>query len=216
MHRVKSLPAHLADRYRRWTETTFAENRQWFQRLAQEGQSPDAMVVACCDSRVTVEALFGPGPGEIFVHRNIANLVPRHLPDGGHHGTAAAIEYAVTVLQVSHLIVMGHSGCGGVKGCADMCAGHAPELLRTESYVGRWLDELRPAFDRTDGITDAQARQTAMEKEAVHVSLENLMGYPFVAEAVDCGQLRLYGLWVEIGGGTIESYDGHLKRFEPV
>ncbi|MEM9320557.1 MAG: carbonic anhydrase [Pseudomonadota bacterium] len=214
MHRVKALPPYLAERYRTWTETSFAENRAHFRKLADEGQNPGAMVIACCDSRVSVEPVFGPGPGETFIHRNIANLVPRH--GSGDHGTGAAIEYAVNALKVSHLIVMGHSGCGGVKGCCDMCEGRAPELDKPGGHIGRWLDELRPAHALVADIGDPDAKLTAMEKEGVHVSLENLMGYPFVAEAVDQGRLRLHGLWVEIGAGAFESYDGHLKRFSPV
>lgn len=216
MHRVKSLPPELAARYRAWKETSFTENRESFERLAADGQRPGAMVVACCDSRVTVELLFGPNPGEIFVHRNIANVVPRHTPDGGHHGTAAAIEYAVTVLEVGHLIVMGHSQCGGVKGCMDMCDGHAPQLTSRDSYVGRWLEELRPAHTRVAAIKDMDQRVSAMEKESVHLSLENLMGYPFVRKAVDDGKLRLHGLWVDIANGMIESYDGDMNAFSPM
>ncbi|MBF9029432.1 carbonic anhydrase [Rhodobacterales bacterium HKCCE3408] len=216
MHRIKELPPYLADRYRSWSTSTFAENRDWFRRLADEGQKPQAMVIACCDSRVTVESIFGRGPGEIFVHRNIANLVPTHTPDGGHHGTAAAVEFAVEVLKVAHLLVLGHSGCGGVRGCMEMCEGKAPHLDRRDSYVGRWLDELRPAHDAVREVEDPDLRAEAMEKEGVRVSLEHLMGFPFVKSAVESGQLRLHGLWVGIGDGKMESYDGELRRFSPV
>ena len=216
MHRVKSLPPYLAERYQTWSQTDFAENRERFQKLAADGQKPRAMVIACSDSRVTVELLFGPKPGEVFVHRNIANVVPRHLPDGGHHGTAAAVEYAVTVLKVEHLIVMGHSQCGGVRGCMDMCEGHAPQLLEQSSYVGRWLEELRPAHSHVTEIEDPDTRAAALEKEGVRLSIENLMGYPFVAEAVDAGRLRLHGLWVDIAEGRIESYDGIDNAFSAV
>ncbi len=216
MHRVKTLPPYLAERYQKWTETTFAGYRERFARLASEGQHPGAMVVACCDSRVSVEPIFGPGPGETFIHRNIANLVPRHNPDGDRPGTAAAIEYAVKALEVSHLIVMGHSGCGGIAGSCDMFEGKAPELTAPESYIGRWLEDLRPAHARVAEIEDRDLRLTALEKEGVHLSLENLMGYPFVANAVDAGRLRLHGLWVEIGNGRIESYDGHSNAFSPM
>lgn len=216
MHRIKSLPPYLADRYQSWTETTFTTYSQRFAQLASEGQTPGAMVVACCDSRLSVESLFGPGPGETFIHRNIANLVPRHSPDRDKPSTAAAIEYAIKVLKVSHLIVMGHSGCGGIAGCNDMCEGHAPELEAKDSYIGRWLEDLRPAHARVKDIAERATRLTAMEKEGVHVSLENLMGYPFVRDAVDAGRLRLHGLWVDIGTGKIESYDGDLNTFQPM
>lgn len=216
MHRVKPLPPQLADRYRNWTETSFAENRDHFRRLASEGQSPDTMVIACCDSRVQVSEAFGPGPGETFIHRNIANLVPRHSAGRDKPGTAAALEYAVKHLKVSHIVVMGHSGCGGVEACCDLCEGHAPDLEKPDSFIGAWLEELRPAYAPVADIPDRGHKLTAMEKEGVHISLENLMTYPFVAEAVDANKLRLHGIWVEIADGTVESYDGQMKRFSPM
>lgn len=216
MHRISSLPAYMLDRYKGWKSTTYEDHSDWLLKLAREGQSPDAMVIACCDSRVNVTEVFGRKPGELFVHRNIANVVPSFADDGGHHGTAAAIEYAVTVLRVSHIVVMGHSQCGGVQGCIAMCKDTAPELSRRESFVGRWLDELRPAYRAVADIAEPDMQQIAMEKECVQLSLKNLMDYPFVREAVDKGMLSLHGLWVEIGAGNMESYDGVLKRFDPV
>ena len=110
---VKPLPNYLIQRYHGWKATTFEDNHAWYRRLASEGQRPRAMVISCCDSRVHVTAIFGAEQGEFFIHRNIANLVPAYLPDGEPHGTSAAVEYAVTALKVSHIIVLGHSSCGG-------------------------------------------------------------------------------------------------------
>ncbi|MBF9032992.1 carbonic anhydrase [Rhodobacterales bacterium HKCCE2091] len=213
---VSSLPPHFRKQYHHWLHGLYANSRDYFRKLADEGQTPSAMVVACCDSRVTVESLLGPGPGEIFVHRNIANLVPTYLPDGGHHGTGAAIEFGVGALKVKHLIVMGHSRCGGVQGCREMCEGRAPHLEGDSSLVGRWLDEMRPAFQAIDGVEGEDARQRAMEFEGVKVSLRNLLGYPVVAEAVKSGQLSLHGLWIEIGDGDMEAYDGATDTFSPL
>lgn len=213
MHRVKSLPAHLLERYKHWKTHSFPENRAWFQKLAVEGQRPDAMVIACCDSRVAVGSVFGKRTGELFVHRNIANLVPPYTPDGEHHGTAAAVEFAVKHLKVQHILVMGHSNCGGVRGCLEMCDGTAPDLDKTESFIGRWLDVLRPGYAVVADIADADSRQTALEKEGIQVSLRNLMGYPFVAEAVDAGTLTLHGLWTDIAEMDLEIYDGEVRHF---
>jgi carbonic anhydrase len=213
MHRVKSLPDYLLDRYEHWKQASFPEQQDWFRKLAEEGQNPRAMVIACCDSRVAIDSVFGERTGELFVHRNIANLVPPYTPDGQHHGTGAAVEYAVTALKVAHILVMGHSNCGGVRGCLDMCAGRAPDLERPESLVGRWLDVLRPGHSRIADLTKEEDRQTALEKEAIHLSLENLMGYPFVAEAVDGGRLTLHGLWTDIAEMDLETYDGTVRHF---
>ena len=215
MHRVKSLPDYLLDRYKDWKSHDFPTNRDLFRKLAIEGQNPRAMVIACCDSRVAIEAVFGQQVGEVFVHRNIANMVPPYTPDGQHHGTAAAVEFAVKYLHVSHIIVMGHSNCGGVRGCLAMCSGEAPEFELKESFIGRWLDVLRPGVARISDISDPVDRQTALEKEGIQVSLENLMGYPFVAEAVETGQVTLHGLWTDLAEMDLETFDGAIRHFVP-
>ncbi len=203
---IKPLPTYLLQRYHGWKATTFNENEPWYRRLASEGQRPRAMVISCCDSRVHVTSIFGAEQGEFFIHRNIANLVPPYLPDGDHHGTSAAVEYAVTSLNVAHIIVLGHSNCGGVAGCYDMCSGQAPELNEKTSFVGRWMDILKPGYERVKGLDDEAARRAALEKEAVLISLENLNGFPFVADAVKSGDLSLHGLFTDIGAGSLEHY----------
>jgi carbonic anhydrase len=171
------------------------------------------MVISCCDSRVHVTSIFGADQGEFFIHRNIANLVPPYTPDGDHHGTSATVEYAVTALKVAHLIVMGHSSCGGVRGCHDMCSGHAPELEEKTSFVGRWMDILRPGYERVGSISDETQRVAALERQAVRISLENLMTFPFVVEAVKEERLTLHGLWHDIGAGGLEYLDGASDEF---
>lgn len=209
---VKPLPEYLIRRYHGWKATTFVENKGWYKRLAEDGQHPRAMVVSCCDSRVHVTSIFGADQGEFFIHRNIANLVPPYAPDTDHHGTSAAVEYAVRTLRVSHLIVMGHSGCGGVQGCYDMCSGDAPELEKTSSFIGRWMDILRPGFDAL-APGDRADRLTALEKASVLISIENLMGFPFVREAVEADELTIHGVWNDIGDGSLESFDTETNRF---
>jgi carbonic anhydrase len=209
------LPDYLVNRYHGWKATRYAENRSWYQKLASEGQHPRAMVISCCDSRVHVTSIFGADPGEFFLHRNIANLVPPYAPDGNQHGTSAAIEYAVTALKVPHLVVIGHSSCGGVKGCYDMCEGHAPALEETTSFVGRWMDLLRPGYARLPEGTDEE-RVAALEKQGVLISLENLLTFPYVKEAVEEGRLSLHGLWTDIGAGGLECYDPERGGFVPL
>ena len=216
MYRVRPLPNYLVQRYRGWKATGYADNKSFYKRLATDGQHPRAMVIACCDSRVNVIPMFGADQGELFIHRNIANLVPPFQPDGDHHGTSAAVEYAVRVLKVSNLMVMGHSGCGGVKGCIDMCKGHAPDLEQKDSFVGRWMDILRPRFEQVADIKDAEEQQRAMEKKAIVTSLENLMTFPWIEEAVSAGTLTLHGLWNDIGEGALEHYDPQDDSFHPV
>ncbi|AUH33219.1 carbonic anhydrase [Paracoccus tegillarcae] len=204
---ARPLPKYLVQRYHGWRATTFTENRAWYHRLAEEGQRPRAMMISCCDSRVHVSGIFGADSGEFFIHRNIANLVPPFQPDGQQHGTSAALEFAVTSLKVAHLIIMGHTKCGGVAGCHAMCAGHAPELDEKTSFVGRWMDILRPGYDRVKDLPEDQ-QVSALEREAVLVSLENLMTFPFVRAAVESGELSLHGMVHNISDGTLVQVDG--------
>jgi len=210
---AKPLPTYLTKRYHGWKATTYHENQNWYRRLASEGQRPRAMVISCCDSRVHVTSIFGAEQGEFFIHRNIANLVPPYEPDGDHHGTSATIEYAVTVLKVSHVIVLGHSQCGGVQGCIDMCKGRAPELEAKESFVGRWMDILKPKFDQVANIEDEAEQVNQLEKYAVITLLENLMSFPFVEAAVADETLSLHGLWTDIGEGGLLCYDNKADKF---
>lgn len=206
MQLAKPLPNFLVQRFHGWKATTFSENKAWYRRLADEGQRPRAMIISCCDSRVHVTAIFGADQGEFFIHRNIANLVPPYEPDGAQHGTSAAVEYAVTALKVAHIVIVGHSNCGGVRGCHDMCSGHAPQLEEKSSFVGRWMDLLRPGYEKVKDIEDETTRVRALEKQAVLVSLDNLMTFPFVESAVKSGELSLHGLWNDIGDGGLEQY----------
>ncbi len=218
MDQAKPLPSYLVKRYQGWKATSYADDKVWYKRLAEDGQNPRAMIISCCDSRVHVTSIFGADQGEFFIHRNIANLVPPNAPDGDHHGTSAAIEFAVTGLKVAHLIVIGHSNCGGVNACYDMCAGNAPELEEKTSFIGRWMDILRPGVNmvRDMGLDDEKEERRQLEKAAVVVSLENLMSFPFVQEAVASEKMTLHGLWHDIGKGELLVYDPERRLFVPV
>lgn len=216
MHRAKPLPQDLVDRYHAWTETTLALNAAKYKKLAEDGQSPMALLISCCDSRVNGLSIFGATHGELFVHRNIANLVPPYSPGDGQRATSAVIEYSVNVLKTPHIIVLGHSQCGGIAGCLDMCEGRAPALEAPESFVGRWVDMLRVGHTRVSHIEDLAERRRALEHEAVRVSLTNLLTFPYVAEKVNSGELELHGLWTDIATGELLAFDGETKAFAPV
>lgn len=210
------LPKYLTDRYRGWKEGRFESNRAWYSRLASVGQHPRAMVIQCCDSRVNAMEMFGAEPGDLFIVRNVANLIPPHDPDHNHHGTSAAVEYSVNNLKVAHIIVVGHSNCGGVHACHDMCSGNAPELQEATSFIGRWMDILRPGYLKViDQVEGEEAQKAALEQEAVLTSLRNLGTFPFVSEAVANGELTLHGTWLDIGTGELHHLDDEGK-FAPV
>src|SRR3712207_2644119 len=178
----------LIEGYRRFRAETWARERDRFEALAERGQSPRAMVIACSDSRVDPQMVFSAAPGELFVVRNVANLVPPYQPDAAYHGTSAALEFGVRVLGVEHVIVLGHALCGGVRALLE---GMPPG---TEDFVAPWMGIAREArarvFLRCDPASDDEARQEAGEQEMVRLSLENLMTFPWIREAVEAGDRK--------------------------
>jgi len=214
MKNVTPLPDYLVSRYRDWKTGLFLEKQEKHARLASEGQSPKVMVISCCDSRVHVTSIFGAETGEFFIHRNVANLVPPFTEDDAHHGTSAAIEFAVTALKVEHIIVLGHSQCGGVRHCHDSCHGDLPP--HRAGFVDRWMDILRPGYERVKHIEDDAERITALEHTSVVVAIENLQEFPFIQDAMASGQLSLHGLWHSIGDGVLMAYNTTTGNFEPL
>lgn len=210
------FPGYLLDRFRNWKRVRFEDSRAWYARLMEEGQRPRAMVISCCDSRVDTVQMFGAEPGDLFVVRNVANLVPPHSPDHGHHGTSAAVEFAVTGLKVAHIVVVGHSACGGVKACRDMMAAGATEPKSGDSYVAHWMSILKPGYERVfSPKRPADDMLRELEHEAVRTSLRNLAGFPFVAEAIKAGKLSLHGAWMDIAAGRLHTYDPDTGDFAP-
>ena len=224
MEPFRPLPPLLARRYRGWKATEYEDNKGWYIRLAEDGQHPRAMVISCCDSRVHASSIFGADSGELFIHRNIANLVPPFAPNGDYHGTSAAVEYAVNSLKVAHILVLGHSQCGGIQSCMELCEGRSIQLQEKSSFVGQWLSILKPGYDRirdkinipAGSFEDPAHNLKVLEEESVIISLENLLSFPFVAEAVQAGSTSLHGLWHDIGTGTLFYYDAQQKVFLPV
>lgn len=220
MKHAKPLPDALTARYRTWRGDSYAAQKDKYAQLATHGQSPSTMVISCCDSRVQASSIFGSDIGEFFIHRNIANLVPPYQPSSDNHGTSAALEYAVLVLQVKWLIVLGHSQCGGVQGFLDIHYGKAPQLAGKTHFIGKWISLLQPAFARlqekdNNPSNDALA-PAALERAGVIMSLENLQTFPFIQDAVTAGRLQLCGLWHDIGTGTLHYYDAQKGQFAEV
>lgn len=183
--------------YRRFRANGWPERRNLFKSLAESGQRPRAMVVACIDSRVDPGMIFDAAPGEMLTVRNVANLVPPYAPDRAHHGTSAALEFGVRVLEVPHLIVLGHGMCGGVRALLD----GAPENAR--DFVGTWMSIAESARTSAEKYAAVQDRQHYCEREVIKVSLQNLMTYPWIAERVASGKLKLHGAWFAIHSGAL-------------
>jgi carbonic anhydrase len=191
----ESLDALFAG-YRQFRQTVWPERRKLFETLARDGQKPRALVICCSDSRVDPAMVFGAAPGELFIIRNVANLVPPYKPDGDYHGTSAALEFAVRVLEVPRIIVLGHAMCGGVHALLN----GFPDSAR--DFVAPWMQIAAEARSRTLAC-DPVDPQTACEQETVKLSLRNLISFPWVAERVAEGRLRLHGGSFDIRSGEL-------------
>lgn len=187
---------HLIHGYREFRAETWPQRRALFEELAARGQKPHTMVIACSDSRVDPTMIFNVGPGELFVVRNVANLVPPYMPDAEFHGTSAALEFGVNVLEVDDLIVLGHGMCGGIRALLD------PSLAPPD-FVGPWMSIARRARDRVLACNPVDP-QTACEHEAVKVSLENLRTFPWIVAREADHRLRLHGASFDIRTGVLE------------
>jgi carbonic anhydrase len=215
--RTGPFPHYLVERFQNWRRAKWEDSRAWYARLMEDGQRPRAMLISCCDSRLDTVSMFGAEPGDLFVVRNVANLVPKHSPDHGHHGTSAAVEYAVKSLRVAHIVVVGHSSCGGVKACHDIMCGDDHGEAPSTSYVEHWMEILKPGFNRIKGLHDNKAdAMKELEHEAVRTSIRNLQSFPFVTEALDSGMLTLHGAWIDIGGANMHALDGATGKFNKI
>jgi carbonic anhydrase len=204
----------LIEGYRRFRHREWRAERDRWAELA-EGQSPKVMVIACSDSRVDPSQIFDARPGEMFVVRNVANLVPPYQPDSAYHGVSAALEFAVTQLEVEELVVMGHGFCGGCAAAltgqfddADHGAGH---------FIAHWIDMLSEARDGIRARHDKLDRQAflEMELEGVRLSLRNLRSFPWVREREQAGRLKLHGAYFAISDGILHVCDEASGGFAP-
>jgi carbonic anhydrase len=209
---IKSIPEKLINRYKDWKKNGFEEHRDWYETVAKAGQNPLAMVISCCDSRVHATSIFGADPGEFFIHRNIANLIPPYNPDGDHHGTSAAIEFAILSLAVSHIIILGHSGCGGIKNGYHLCKGDKKNTDLV--FVNKWLNILKPAYDTLLVNGDDSLMIKKLEKESIKTSIKNLLDFPFIQNALQSKKLEIHGLWHNIGSGELEMLDSETMNFK--
>ncbi len=204
----ESADALLAG-YRRFREGHWAEAKAEYEALASEGQRPHTLVVACSDSRADPALIFDTAPGQLFVVRNVANLVPPYEPDGHLHGVSAALEFGVKVLGVSRIVVMGHAHCGGVNAMRN----GAPEDCR--DFVAPWVEQGAPIVRRLTRSEPADQVERAAEEAVVRLSIHNLRTFPWIAEREAAGQLSLTGLHFGIADGVLTMLTD-APRFEPL
>lgn len=198
---MHSFPKHLLDGHANFMAGRYTREKERIRDLAAEGQKPTTMIIACCDSRAAPEMIFDAGPGELFVLRNVGNLVPNYQPDGGQHGTSAGIEYAVKGLGVENIVIMGHGRCGGMQ--AALNPSSTP--LDSGDFIGKWLGmlgDLPSQLANADLLTQSE-RQTAMERISIRNSIRNLRTFPYVKQLEAEGKLAVHGAWFDISTGEL-------------
>jgi len=207
------FPERLTQGYSSFLAGSLSQERERYQDLAENGQHPEIMVIGCGDSRVAPEIIFNARPGEMFVIRNIANIVPPSEadPDTSFHGTSAAIEFGVNALKVKHIVVLGHASCGGVAAFANNAA-----PLTKRDFIGKWMSQIKPVAERVGPQGgDRQTWIRNLEWGVIEYSLENLMTFPAVRDAVDKGELMLHGAYFGIATGLLFIRDPLTRRFQP-
>src|SRR6201991_431266 len=206
---MNAFPQALLDGSRTFPPQRLPTEQTRYRELSERGQSPAVMVIGCCDSRVSPEVIFDAGPGELFVVRNIANLVPTYQPDSAAHGVSAALEFAVSVLKVKHIVVLGHAQCGGIRAFIDKAAPLSPG-----DFIGKWMAMFIKPGEVVEQRDHESMQQfvTRIEKAAVFRSLENLMTFPFVRSHVESGELQLHGAYFGVAEGTLFVLDKAAKE----
>ena len=203
-----TFPKHLLEGYQSFRGGRYADEKDRYARLGTGVQKPTVMIIACCDSRAAPETIFDAGPGEIFVLRNVANLVPPYAPDGRHHATSAAIEFAVIALGVKHVVVMGHGRCGGIRAVVE-----GGDPLSAGDFIGKWMSGVKDVAETVRHDHDHKDVQTAVEHASVEHSLANLRTFPWLRLRENRNDLTVHGAWFDISTGELWVMDPQTGDF---
>ena len=189
--------------YHAYHTVDYRRDEALLRSLAEKGQSPKAMVISCCDSRVEPSAVLGTIPGDLFIVRNVANLVPPFAADSKHHGTSAALEFAIDQLEIPNLIIMGHAMCGGIKALIEGSVDSHDDSV----FISNWMSIAKDAKQNTPCCQDKGEYQRNVEQASILNSLKNLMSFPFIKERVEKGTLELHGWYFDFSTGELFGYD---------
>jgi carbonic anhydrase len=207
-----AFPGQLLEGYNRFRTGRYVAETERYQKLGRGNQKPSILMVACCDSRAAPETIFDARPGELFVVRNVANLVPPYAPDGRHHSTSAALEFAVLSLGVKHIVVMGHGRCGGIQAMVGQS-----DPLSSSDFIGSWMAAVKDVVDtvRHEAV-DPKSLQMAVERASVEHSLANLRTFPWLRVRIAKKELTLHGAWFDISLGELHAYDEELGEWNVI
>jgi len=208
-----SFPDRLIDGYRDFLTGRLTVEQSRYRELAERGQSPQIMVIGCADSRVSPEVIFNDRPGELFVVRNVANLVPPYAPDAGQHGVSAALEFGVAALKVQHIVVLGHAQCGGVQAFAEDA-----EPLSPGDFIGQWMSLMAPAAEKVGPRGDLSMADyvTRLEHANITNSLDNLLTFPRLRQLVETGRIAIHGAYFGVASGKLSVRDPSSGEFTPI
>ena len=209
-----NFPQRLIEGYTAFAGARLPREQNRYRELAEAGQAPEVMVIGCCDSRVSPEVIFDARPGELFVVRNVANIVPPYSPDGQAHGVSAALEFGVAALKVKHIVVLGHAQCGGVKAFAQDA-----EPLSPGDFIGKWMRLMAPAAEKTPrGDLSPADYLKRLEQANIANSLDNLRTFPRLRKLIERGSVALHGAYFGVATGDLSVLDkasGEFRRVMP-
>ena len=208
------FPQRLIEGYSAFAHGRLAREQDRYRELGERGQAPEIMVIGCCDSRVSPEVIFDARPGELFVVRNVANIIPPYSPDGQAHGVSAALEFGVGALRVKHIVVLGHAHCGGVKAFASDA-----EPLSPGDFIGKWMQLMAPAAAKLGPMGGMESRAdylTRLEQANVKNGLDNLMTFPRLATLIEKGKIELHGAYFGVASGDLSVLDRKSGEFRQI
>jgi carbonic anhydrase len=206
------FPRRLVEGYRQFADGRLRHEQDRYRELAEAGQSPEVLVIGCCDSRVSPEVIFNARPGELFVVRNVANIVPPYEPDTHAHGVSAALEFAVVALKVKHIVVLGHAHCGGVKAFAENA-----EPLSPGDFIGNWMRLMAPAVEKVGPQNKLSHAEYIARLEQANVanSLDNLKTFPNLRKLIESGEIAVHGAYFGVARGELSIRDEATGEFGP-
>tara|TARA_B100000945_G_C20356062_1_gene584713 strand:+ start:200 stop:835 length:636 start_codon:yes stop_codon:yes gene_type:complete len=208
------LPDFLVNRYKDWRSTSFKKKEKSFIDSIKNKQKPKAMIISCCDSRVLETNIFDGKVGDFFIHKNIANLVKEYNLRTENNCTASAIEYAIKELNVPHIVILGHSNCGGIKYVYDVCCNKQNQ--KKYEFIYEWVKNIQEPYNNLPTELNEKNKIELLEKESIKLSIKNLYTYPFIKKLIDIKSLEVHGLWYDIAKGKLFYLNIKTNNFEEV
>ncbi len=206
------LPKFLIDRYRDWKANNFLLEKTLYKTLESNGQKPKAMIISCCDSRVDPCQIFAAKPGDFFIHRNVANIIPKYNLSNKNHEIISSIEYAILTLRVASIIILGHSSCGGIDYAFKKFSGKNSD--KNVSSIDNWIQSVNSAYEKVNKNQTKVNTIKSLEKQNILNSIKNLKNYDKIDKLVLENKLQIHGLYFEINTGELSEYNESTKKFE--